>query len=98
MENCITKQELEQMIKNKEMFQLIDVRSEEEFNESHIPFAVNIPINELKESLKSLDSNKLIITTCGMGGGRSKSASEILRDSKFNSKYLDKGTFGWFEK
>ena len=37
--------ELNEMIKNKEKFILLDVRTEEEYEASHIPNAINIPFN-----------------------------------------------------
>ena len=39
--------ELNEMIKNKEKFILLDVRTEEEYEASHIPNAINIPLNNL---------------------------------------------------
>lgn len=98
MENYITKQELEKMIENKQDFQLIDVRSETEYEELHIPFAENIPIEEIDQKQIKLDKETLVITTCGKGGGRSENASLKLKELGFKSLFLEGGTFEWFEK
>jgi phage shock protein E len=98
MENCITKQELEKLIENKVKFQLVDVRSEEEFNELHIPIATNFSIEKIDSDQNKLDKEILIVTTCGKGGGRSENASRKLQDLGFKASYLCGGTFGWFEK
>lgn len=98
MENCITKQELEKLIENKVKFQLIDVRSEEEFNEIHIPIATNFSIDKIDSEHRKLDKEILIVTICGKGGGRSENASRKLQDLGFKASYLCGGTFGWFEK
>ena len=46
--------ELNEMIKNKEKFILLDVRTEEEYEASHIPNAINIPLNNLESQIEHL--------------------------------------------
>jgi rhodanese-related sulfurtransferase len=45
-----------------------------------------------------LPKDKLYITACGKGGGRSIKASEILKLNKYNALWLCGGTLGWIEK
>lgn len=60
---------------------LIDVRTQEEFNEGHVPGAINLPLNNLDKSIKSLTINEedILLVYC-RSGNRSKEASSILRD------------------
>jgi MFS family permease len=75
---------------------LIDVRSQKEFAEIHIPGALNIPLEDLEFQFPMLLQRDLLITTCGKGGGRSKQAADKLREMGFsNTHYLCGGTFGW---
>ena len=64
--------------KDKMGFLLIDARSNDEFQEAHIPGAINIPENRVEESrsLLPLDKNALIVFYCnGPKCGRSKKAA-----------------------
>lgn len=75
------------------------MRTPEEYATSHIPNAINIPIHELEKRSKEFDSNAIIITACGKGGGRSAKAAGFLKEIGFNrSFFLCGGTFGWLEK
>lgn len=91
--NCISKSELPKM----NAFQIIDVRTNEEFINQHIPNAIHIPLEKLEGKLTELPKNKFYITTCGKGGNRSIKGTEILLKNNFQANWLCKGTFGWFE-
>jgi len=82
---CTTKEQKELKIKNDEIKEIIankehiivDVRTKEEYEESHIKDAINIPYNEIGES-KVLDKNKMILVYC-YSGSRSKIATDTLK-------------------
>ena len=97
--DCIALKELKQLIENeKQNVKIIDVRGREEYDESHIPGAINIAILEIESVNKLFDKSDFIITACGQGGGRSTQAAEKLRELGFkNSNWLCGGTFGWIE-
>lgn len=97
---CITPNELMQLMSNKsKLVKIIDVRNMEEYNASHIPWAINIELLEIDLANKIFDKEDLVITVCGKGGGRSAQASEKLKELGFkNSAWLCGGTFGWQEK
>lgn len=63
---------------------LLDVRTAEEFANGSIPNAINIPIDELRERIKELDSNKLIYTYCKVGA-RGYLSQRILKQNGFES-------------
>lgn len=98
--NCITLDELQQLLDNKTLqVKIIDVRSKEEYNESHIPGAINIAILDIELVNNHFDKTDFIITACGKGGGRSTQAAEKLQELGFkNSIWLCGGTFGWIQK
>ncbi len=46
---------------------LLDVRTDEEFNNGHIEGALNIPVDSLREKLSELDKSKTIVEYCQVG-------------------------------
>ncbi len=46
---------------------LVDVRTEEEFENGHVEGAVNIPVDSLRSRLSELDRNKTIVEYCQVG-------------------------------
>lgn len=98
MKTTITRAELKQLLHNKESIMVIDVRGKEEYNEKHIPFAGNLPIEIIEAGNFIPEPGKIIVTACGKGGGRSERAAKYLRENSKNDVYfLDGGTFGWVE-
>lgn len=69
---------------------LLDVRTPMEFNMGHLPNAVNIPVDQLRTSLNSLDPSKPIVAYCQVGF-RGYIASRILTQNGFNVKNLSGG-------
>lgn len=57
---------------------LVDVRTKEEYRESHVVGAVNIPYDTIDESV-SLDKSKTIVVYC-QSGKRSNIAYHTLKD------------------
>ncbi|MEE9440022.1 MAG: rhodanese-like domain-containing protein [Saprospiraceae bacterium] len=50
-----------------ENYILLDVRNNSEFEEGHIPGAINIPLHQLRNSIGQLDCQKKIIIYCQKG-------------------------------
>jgi len=59
---------------------VIDVRSPEEFRNGHVPNAVNVPLNGLRENLpcRVKDKNQVLLLHC-LSGGRSAVAKQQLK-------------------
>lgn len=88
--------ELKQLLDTNNNVQVIDVRSETEYLETHIPVAKNIPMERIEKIDLPMDG--IIITACGKGGGRSERAAGLIRNKTNTEVYfLENGTFGWFE-
>lgn len=66
----------------KEGAKIIDVRSKSEFQSGHVNGSINIPLDQLANSISKLDKQKPIITCCA-SGMRSASAKSILKRAGF---------------
>lgn len=85
-------------VKNEEWL-LIDVRSEEEYNEGHIPGAVNMPHDQIQSYLDELEGwqDKPVIVYC-RSGRRAQLAMKQLSELKFTSlRALEGDMLGWNE-
>ena len=77
---AVTAEEAKEMMESSnEEYIILDVRSEAEYEEKHIPNAVLIPDNEIKQRAEAelLDKDQLIFVYC-RSGNRSKNAAKIL--------------------
>ena len=89
LEEIITLEELENYDENKQI--LLDVREKAEIEiNGGIPNFINIPVDKLRENLKTLDKNKEIIVSCAVGI-RGHIASRILIQNGFKVKNLTGG-------
>ena len=67
---------------------LLDVRSHQEYNEEHLPGAININLYDLKKEITDKIKNKetTIVVYCSCGV-RSKKAKEILEELGYTEVY-----------
>ena len=67
---------------------LLDVRSHQEYNEEHLPGAININLYDLKKEITDKITNKetTIVVYCSCGV-RSKKAKEILEELGYTEVY-----------
>ena len=92
----ISMDEAAAMIKTETDYVLLDVRTELEFNEKHIPGAMNIP-NEsiISDNIKELpDKDQLILVYC-RSGNRSKQAAQKLGEFGYSNVYEIGGILDW---
>lgn len=68
---------------------IIDVRTKEEYNESHIKGAINIPYDEINKD-SNIEKDKVVFVYC-KSGGRSKIAYNTLKS--LNYEVYDLGAF-----
>lgn len=96
--DCITLQELKQLIASAiKPPIIIDVRSQQEYDEMHIAEAMNIELSKLETTIHLFSKSDVIVTACGKGGGRSTDAAKTLIALGFkNTKWLCGGTLGWY--
>ena len=78
-------------------YQMIDVRSPAEYNAGHIDGAINMPIEELRERIAELDSDKEVWLVCEVGQ-RAYYASRLLLQSGYKTKILSGGMKTYYAK
>jgi len=81
----IQAKDLKELIENKEIFQLIDVRNSFECEVQNLK-GLNIPLSELENSIDLIAKDKKVIVHC-KSGARSKKAISILQE-KYNFQNL----------
>lgn len=72
---------------------VIDVRTAIEFEAGHIPNAINIPVDELRERISEIPKGQLVIN-CQVGQ-RGHTASMLLNELGFTAANLDGGYATW---
>jgi len=75
----ITAQQAKEIMDSQEGYIILDTRTQEEYDEGHIPGAILIPYDEVLEKAEGVltDKNQLILVYC-RSGRRSKLAAEDL--------------------
>lgn len=92
--------ELAQWILEKRAdYQLIDLRDPWEFDDYHIPTAVNIPLSQLfsAENLARLERGKKIVVY-GLGAGHPAQTQLLLTMKGYNALSLKEGITAWWDQ
>ncbi len=79
---------LQELLKNKADIQLIDVRTENEYEDDHLEGSINIPLVEVDDRLDEINPDKPIYMLCETGK-RSKIAIEILMEEFEESTFYN---------
>lgn len=75
---------------------VLDVRPTDEYNAGHLPYAMSMPLEQLKEKLKSLPKDKEFVAYCrGPYCLLAVEAVKILNKSGFKAVRLDDGVRDW---
>ena len=92
----ITAQEAKQIMDREEGYIILDVRTQEEYDQGHIPGAIVIPNTEIEARAEAelTDKNQLILVYC-RSGRRSKLAAEILVDLGYTNIKEFGGIIDW---
>ena len=96
----INADELNALLSGGRPLQIVDVRSGAEWRRSHIPGAVNVPVNELKARVTSLqlDAQQPIVAIC-LSAHRSIPAVRLLKAQGFeNTVQLKGGMLTWWSR
>lgn len=79
-------------------FQVIDVRSQMEYNSGHIPGSRLLPLDEINQWYDDLDKDKTYLFVC-RSGGRSSMACQFLQNNGYtNVINLMGGMIDWIEE
>ena len=92
----ITGEEAKQIMDSEEGYIILDVRTQEEYDESHIPGAILIPNTEIEARAEEIltDKDQLILVYC-RSGRRSKLAAEILVELGYTNIREFGGIIDW---
>ncbi|WP_372712710.1 FAD-dependent oxidoreductase [Ilyobacter sp.] len=58
---------VKELMKNRDDYTVIDVRASKQYDASHIPGAINIPLGDLRAKAQKLDKNKRYVVHCNKG-------------------------------
>jgi len=92
----ITAQQAKEMMDSREDYIILDTRTQEEYQEGHIPGAIVISHDEIKQKAETIltDKDQLIFVYC-RSGRRSKLASEDLVALGYTNIYEFGGIIDW---
>ena len=92
----ITAEEAKKIMDTESEYVVLDVRTEEEFAQGHIPGAMLIPDYEIREEAESSlpDKDALILVYC-RSGRRSKNAAQILLELGYTNIREFGGILDW---
>ena len=92
----ITAEEAKQIMDTEEGYIILDVRTQEEYDEGHIPGAIVISHEEIEEKAEDVltDKNQLILVYC-RSGRRSKIAAEALVELGYTNIKEFGGIIDW---
>ena len=92
----ITAEEAKQIMDSEEGYIILDMRTQEEYDEGHIPGAIVISHEEIAEKAKEVltDKDQLILVYC-RSGRRSKIAAEALVELGYTNIKEFGGIIDW---
>ena len=92
----ITAEEAKQIMDSEESYIILDVRTQEEYDQGHIPGAIVISHEEIAEKAKEVltDKDQLILVYC-RSGRRSKIAAEALVELGYTNIKEFGGIIDW---
>ena len=92
----ITAEEAKQIMDTEEGYIILDTRTQEEYDEGHIPGAIQISHDEIEEKAEGMlpDKDQLILVYC-RSGRRSKLAAETLVELGYTNIKEFGGIIDW---
>jgi len=85
--NIITAKELKSKFDNKDVFQLIDVREDYQFEEFNIG-GINIPLGQVFSNLDKIEKDKPVVFICNTGRKTKAILHTIKRKLNLNNNNL----------
>ena len=92
----ISMNDIVQIMEENENYIILDVRTQAEYNQGHIPNAICIPNETIDENVvnKLPDKNQMILVYC-RSGNRSKQAAEKLKKLGYTNLIEFGGIIDW---
>jgi phage shock protein E len=92
----VSTDEAYKMYQQSDVF-VVDVRTQEEWDEYHIPNTTLIPLDELPNRLSEVPKDKQILVVC-RSGNRSQQGRDILLSAGYNATSMTGGLKEWYAK
>jgi rhodanese-related sulfurtransferase len=92
--NEVSREEAQKLIEDGA--QLLDVRTEHEWEAGRIAGASHLPLAELAERTGEIDKDRPVVLYC-RGGNRSTMATTALAEAGYDASKLTEGIVGWDE-
>lgn len=92
----VTVNELNARLSQGERFQLIDVRSPQEYAEGHVPGAMNLPMDQAEARIDDLQRHDPVVLIC-QSGRRAGMTCELLKAHHDGLIVLEGGTKAWMD-
>lgn len=92
--NEVSREEARKLIEDGA--QLVDVRTDHEWEVGRITGATHLPLDELAERSGEIDRERPVVLYC-RGGNRSTMATHALGDAGHQAVKLSEGIVGWAE-
>ncbi len=92
----ISQERVQEMLASGEEFTLLDVRTEKEYEDGHIPGSVLLPIEDIREGNVVMlpDRNRKLVLYCRTGR-RAEDAAVLLMDMGYSQVYSMGGIVEW---
>lgn len=92
----ITEKEAKELMDTETGYVILDVRTQEEYDESHIPGAVLLPNTQIEEKAEEVlqDKNQMVLVYC-RSGRRSKAAAAALAELGYTNMKEFGGIIDW---
>ena len=92
--NEVSRDEAQKLIEDGA--QVIDVRTDHEWDVGRIAGATHLPLDELAQRAGEIDKERPVLLYC-RGGNRSTMAATALADAGYDAAKLSEGIVGWAE-
>ena len=92
----ITAQEAKEIMDTREGYVILDTRTQEEYDQGHIPGAVLLPYDEVLQKAETIltDKNQLILVYCRSGRRSKLAANDLVKLGYTNIKEFG-GIIDW---
>ncbi len=93
---CITAEQAKELMDTEQNYVILDVRTQQEYDLGHIPGAMLIPNEVIRERAEDTlkDKDQLILVYC-RSGRRSKEAAQVLADLGYTNVKEFGGIIDW---
>lgn len=91
----ITTADLRGLLKDKNNYQFVDVRTPGEFKSNKIKGFINIPVDQIHSQLEKLSQDKAVVVICQSGSRSSRAAKVLIKSGYKNVINVRGGMSTW---